>query len=657
MGLAFSKSEYKEALEKFSQQELGVLKKIFRDLATRHEPKTSIDKETFLKYFNVPGMLGERLFIVFDRKQSDEIDYEEFMRGLALCMKGSLDEKYQLIFEMYNLGNDEGLSKEELMTMLYSVLRSAQRILDVSIQEEHQEVFLHVVNSKSPSVQKEEEEYDAYRCAKQIVDETFSASHTNHHGKMTFDQFKLWASQNRLVLDSIFNSDALTYHTDRFRKDLKFVELRETTHQVKSPRRLGRRLSSYYDTSHFEEDSIGDSTLLDCPQHRDLVYNSSSGKILMKGIIYKQGKTFKNWKSRYFVIRDQFLYRYKTFEHFKNLKWSESRFLVGCFVDAFMDDEKQKSGIFEKSYGIRVQLLNEELLLFTDSQESQQNWIKAFTIAAEFRNMQDHYILAEMIGKGCYATVYRAMCKKTGKSYAIKAIRKEDLVPEEKECLRQEIACHKLTSHPNIVNLIDIFDTVDTLYLVLELMKGENLLSRIEHLGAHSEQETRVIMFQIVDALAYLHDIGIVHRDLKPNNIMFKESQVDSSSSSSPVKILDFGFSKLILPAQGLRGVAGTRKYFAPEMVLGESYHKPVDMWCCGIILYRLLTGQFPFSGETVDDLFSNIIKARYECSDQSWTCLSSNSRDLIRGLLRRDPSLRLTAHETLIHPFFSNHL
>jgi Ca2+-binding EF-hand superfamily protein len=94
-------------------------------------------------------MLGERLFTVFDRKQSGEIDYEGFMRGLALCMKGNLDEKYQLIFEMHKLRNDEGLSKEELLTMLYSVLRSTQRILDVSMQDDKLNVMSNITPSRS----------------------------------------------------------------------------------------------------------------------------------------------------------------------------------------------------------------------------------------------------------------------------------------------------------------------------------------------------------------------------------------------------------------------------------------------------------------------------------------------------------------------------
>jgi serine/threonine protein kinase len=158
------------------------------------------------------------------------------------------------------------------------------------------------------------------------------------------------------------------------------------------------------------------------------------------------------------------------------------------------------------------------------------------------------------------------------------------------------------------------------------------------------------MMYQVIDAIAYLRDIGIVHRDLKPNNIMFETTQ-----PNAPLKTLDFGFSKLVLPTQGVHGLVGTRKYFAPEMVLGESHHKPVDMWCYGVILYRLLTGQFPFSGETVDDLFKNIAEARYERIDVSWTCLSFVSRDLVRGLFRCDPSSRLTAHEALAHPFFQS--
>jgi hypothetical protein len=304
-------------------------------------------------------------------------------------------------------------------------------------------------------------------------------------GKMTYDHFRKWASKNRIVLDSRFNGDALSWHTDRLEKELQVIRL-SGSHQNKSPRRSTSRHSPFIDMTHDGGELAKCASLLpDCSRYRIILLDPNSQEVPMKGVLYKHGKTFKNWETRYFIIRDQFLYQYKTKEDFRFLKWSDSRFLVGCYVHSFVNEERQKVGISEKSYGIRLQWPNEEIMLFTDSQDSQTNWIRAFTQAAEMRNLRDFYVMAEMIGKGCYATVHRAVCIKTGENYAIKAIRKADLVAEERECLRQEIARHKLASHPNIVKLIDVFDTADILYLILELMRGEDLLSRIERLGAH----------------------------------------------------------------------------------------------------------------------------------------------------------------------------
>ena len=117
---------YRKRLRTFGADEKRMIERTFQDLALR-SPGKVIDKGTFLKFFPLPGLLGERLFKVFDRKQTGVIDFEEFVCGLSACLKGTLEEKMRFIFQVYDLTGDNAVSREELATMLYHVPRHVTR--------------------------------------------------------------------------------------------------------------------------------------------------------------------------------------------------------------------------------------------------------------------------------------------------------------------------------------------------------------------------------------------------------------------------------------------------------------------------------------------------------------------------------------------------
>ena len=112
------------AVRRFTPHEVRVLKETFKDLAQRSPGKT-VDKATFLHFFPLPGSLGERLFMMFDRKNTGVIDYDEFMCGLAISCRGSWEEKVQFVFNIYDLAGDGSVSRAELTTMLNHVPRAA----------------------------------------------------------------------------------------------------------------------------------------------------------------------------------------------------------------------------------------------------------------------------------------------------------------------------------------------------------------------------------------------------------------------------------------------------------------------------------------------------------------------------------------------------
>ncbi|XP_048469891.1 calcium/calmodulin-dependent protein kinase type IV-like [Rhincodon typus] len=146
----------------------------------------------------------------------------------------------------------------------------------------------------------------------------------------------------------------------------------------------------------------------------------------------------------------------------------------------------------------------------------------------------------------------------------------------------------------------------------------------------------------------YLHENGVVHRDLKPENLLYADL-----SSEAPLKIADFGLSKILNEQVTMKTVCGTPGYCAPEILRGCTYGPEVDMWSVGVITYILLCGFEPFFDARGDQyMYSRILNCDYEFVSPWWDDVSLNAKDLVRKLIVQDPQKRLTVHQALQHPW-----
>jgi serine/threonine protein kinase len=163
-----------------------------------------------------------------------------------------------------------------------------------------------------------------------------------------------------------------------------------------------------------------------------------------------------------------------------------------------------------------------------------------------YSNLFDFYNFEDNLGKGQFGLVKLATHKKTGKKVAIKTVHKKDMKPIEIYQQRREIDVLKMCQHPNIVELIDLFDNSDFYYIVLEFMQGKDLFDYIQFRNFKlTEERVKELSYQIGIAIKYLHSYGIVHRDLKLENVMMS----DNSETSIP-KLVDFGLAKMIGPKE-----------------------------------------------------------------------------------------------------------
>jgi len=200
--------------------------------------------------------------------------------------------------------------------------------------------------------------------------------------------------------------------------------------------------------------------------------------------------------------------------------------------------------------------------------------------------------------------------------------------------------------HPNIIQLVEVIDTADTLFLVLEFASGGELFDAIVAKGSYSESEAAKIVRQIIGAIHYVHGHGIAHRDLKPENLLLtKEEGADGTDLF--IKIADFGLSK-DFGAEQMATSCGTPDYVAPEVLGGQPYDSAVDIWSIGVITYVLLCGFPPFYGESQPELFENIMKGNYDFPDPEWSGVSEDAKDFIRKMLVVDPEKRYNAEQCL---------
>ncbi|KAJ0397195.1 hypothetical protein ATCC90586_007633 [Pythium insidiosum] len=258
----------------------------------------------------------------------------------------------------------------------------------------------------------------------------------------------------------------------------------------------------------------------------------------------------------------------------------------------------------------------------------------------------DVYNLGKVIGSGSYSVVRVGVEKATNTQYAIKCIKRADLSAEDEEAILTEIAILKSMNHPHIMSLREYFVDADNYYLVTEFVSGGELFDRIVEKTYYSEKEARDLVHILLDTIKYCHDKGVVHRDLKPENLLLVSKDDDAS-----IKLADFGFAKkVVVDDSGLVTTCGTPGYVAPEILEGESYGKPVDVWSVGIITYILLAGYPPFHDDSQPILFRKIRRGKFQFDSPYWDNVSDDAKDFIRRMLVVKPAERATAAELLTH-------
>ncbi|KAM9799359.1 MAP kinase-activated protein kinase 2 [Syngnathus typhle] len=265
----------------------------------------------------------------------------------------------------------------------------------------------------------------------------------------------------------------------------------------------------------------------------------------------------------------------------------------------------------------------------------------------------DYKVTSQVLGLGINGKVLEIFQRKTGDKYALKMLQ---------DCAkaRREVELHwRASPCSNIVRIIDVYENLyqsrKCLLIVMECMDGGELFSRIQDRGdqAFTEREASDIMKSIGEAIQYLHAVNIAHRDVKPENLLYSTKRPNAL-----LKLTDFGFAKETTSHNSLATPCYTPYYVAPEVLGPEKYDKSCDMWSLGVIMYILLCGYPPFysnHGLAISPGMKKRIRmGQYEFPNPEWSDVSEEAKQLIRTLLKTEPTQRMTITEFMNHPWIN---
>ena len=247
--------------------------------------------------------------------------------------------------------------------------------------------------------------------------------------------------------------------------------------------------------------------------------------------------------------------------------------------------------------------------------------------------IDNRYNVLSLLGLGGMAVVFECNDVYTNKVVAVK-IMKEELLPITGmlEAFKKEVKATVQMSHPNIMEIYSegVFQTRP--YLVLEYLKGQTLLDKIEYYTKFSVKEACEIMIQLLDAISYTHEHKIIHRDIKPQNIFYL--------SNGTVKLGDFGIAKNEKEAENHGKILGSVHFLAPEVLQGKPFSVASDIYAAGITFFQLVTGNLPFDGST-KEVADQQVKRAFPNASNYVTSIPKEIDEIILKAVEKNPKNR----------------
>ncbi|XP_060931429.1 caM kinase-like vesicle-associated, like [Limanda limanda] len=269
-------------------------------------------------------------------------------------------------------------------------------------------------------------------------------------------------------------------------------------------------------------------------------------------------------------------------------------------------------------------------------------------------DVTEKYEIGQVLRAKEFCELCLAKDRQTDKVFVCKKFLKKD-GRKVRKAAKNEIMILKLVNHPNILQLIDTYETRKEYLIIQELATGGDVFDWILDQGNYTERDASNVIRQVLEAVAYLHSLNIVHRNLKLENLMYY-----TENNHNKVVLRDFYLSRF--ENGPITEPCGTPEYLAPEVVARHRYGRPVDCWAVGVIMFILLSGNPPFYDETEEEntdlhnriIFCRIVAGDFEFDTPYWDDISPAAKELVCRLMEVDQMLRITAQDALWHEWIA---
>ncbi|CAG9336006.1 unnamed protein product [Blepharisma stoltei] len=347
-----------------------------------------------------------------------------------------------------------------------------------------------------------------------------------------------------------------------------------------------------------------------------------------------------SWKKRYFVLTSKKLLYCKSQ---KDIRIRKEACIDWKILKPFYEIKKNS-----KAFGFKLQGSNNSQDFYVDSKDILEDWLSRLSPLTILTDFDEDYSLQKEIGRGNYSKVFMAIEYLNRQPYAVKTIPKESQNQSFIDTLKSEIEVMRKIKHPRIITLHYVYETEEAFHLVMDYVRGGELQRRLK-MGKYPEHIAAAFMRNLLDVIDFLHNNGIVHRDIKPENIL-----VLSGDNYTEFKLCDFGLSALLKQTEDLSLRCGSPGFVAPEILRRQRYSTKVDLFSAGVICYIMLTGKYPFTGSSPNEILLKNRECRIDFDLEEWNNISKLGRDFVMSLTQENPEQRPSAHEALCHPWIS---
>ena len=671
------------------------LHEVFQDLSSQSEQKNIkyISRLIFYDYIQLPIFISDKIFNSFKSHIKEGLLESEFVSGFYQLYMGNFEETTKIIFNLLDFDKDSYVQKEDVKLFLAYLLlddfnKNKEKIIDDDIIEKLNEKQMNKLNDIDNLINKTfkkdniELNYFILILKKNKSDiflqilcflyskKPFSIKSIEYLKSKYMNEEEYLEVSNKYILqrkstksliisptkqndNSYINNiikDSFSF-SHKSSKENHFIKKYESTpiktkkehHRYGSCGEFIINKKNEYEIEIKEEDKNNLMKDIKCETNFD-------NDIIYENYIFKISENNKITKFYLLLIKNDIYY----------FKKNDKKELIGmhnlssCFLleyenkgEKIIDNVIYYSfSLFFKSNSKIRKFYSDDILIYTD-------FISNIKKSIGFRNFSDFYEIKEIINEGKNRSVNKGIKKDTGEYVTIKKIKKNEDTKKKEELFHYEIEILKFCKHKNIVQLIDYFETIEEMIIILKYIEGNTLGCFLKEKNFNlNEIEVANIIYQISQGVKYIHKFGIIHRDLKPDNIMIMSNK--RNNDDIIVKITDFGFSKIVSKEEKLTEGFGTLYYAAPELIQNLPYNLEIDVWSLGVIIYYMFTGRYPFGGKSEDEIEEKILEENVEFKDGEWDFISDNVKDLIKKCLEKNPEERINIDEFISHPWFN---